>query len=184
MRAYGHTYGLPTTISNCSNNYGPYQFPEKLIPLMILNAVEEKPLPVYGKGENIRDWLFVTDHCRAIWTIMQNGKKGGVYNVGGQCERTNLEVVTKICDMVDEIKGVSPKGPRRRLITFVKDRPGHDLRYAIDFTKIRNELAFAPKESFETGLKKTIQWYLDHPGWVERIRSGAYMDWMKSQYDM
>jgi dTDP-glucose 4,6-dehydratase len=182
VRAYHETYSLPVTISNCSNNYGPYQFPEKLIPLMILNALEGKPLPVYGDGLNIRDWLYVRDHCVAIWKIMTQGKIGETYNIGGECEKKNLEVVTTICDLLDEMTPQKGQEPRRELITFVKDRLGHDRRYAIDFSKLKTELGWAPSETFETGFQKTIQWYLDNPGWVERIKSGEYLSWMKKKY--
>ena len=182
VRAYGRTYGLPVTISNCSNNYGPYQFPEKLIPLIILNAAEGKALPVYGDGMNIRDWLYVTDHCRAVRQIMQTGRRGETYNIGGRCEMTNIEVVNMICDLVDrKLPGVS-RGTRRELIKFVKDRPGHDRRYAIDCSKIRTELGWEPKESFQTGLEKTVEWYLENSAWVDGVRSGAYQDWVKKHY--
>jgi dTDP-glucose 4,6-dehydratase len=180
VRAYGRTYGLPVTISNCSNNYGPYQFPEKLIPLVILNALEGKSLPVYGKGENVRDWLYVKDHCIAIRTIMQKGTRGETYNVGGQCEKKNIEVVETICDVLDEI--VPAQASRRSLITFVKDRPGHDLRYAIDCNKLKTELGWKPLESFETGIRQTIRWYLEHSQWVENVRSGEYQSWIRRQY--
>ncbi len=184
VMAYSRTYGLPVTLSNCSNNYGPYHFPEKLIPLMILNALEGKPLPVYGNGQNIRDWLFVRDHCRAVWRIMQKGRRGDTYNVGGRCEMTNLSVVELICDIMDQIVPMSGKASRRDLITFVKDRPGHDLRYAIDCTKIERELGWLPQESFETGIRKTIHWYLDHRDWVDHIQTGAYLEWIESHYQM
>ncbi len=180
VRAYGRTYGLPVTISNCSNNYGPYQFPEKLIPLMILNALEGKSLPVYGKGLNVRDWLYVRDHCIAVWTIMQYGTRGETYNVGGRCEMKNIDVVTTICDILDEIRPVSES--RRKLITFVKDRPGHDLRYAIDCAKIEKELGWKPEESFDTGIRKTINWYIKHPQWLEHVRSGEYQSWISRHY--
>ncbi|MCD6586135.1 MAG: GDP-mannose 4,6-dehydratase, partial [Desulfobacteraceae bacterium] len=181
VRAYHTTYNLPVTLSNCSNNYGPYQFPEKLIPLMILNAVERKPLPVYGDGKNIRDWLYVDDHCSAIWEIIQHGKDGQTYNVGGDCELENIKLVEMICDAIDNrIK--SSDGKSRELITFVKDRPGHDQRYAIDATKIKTELDWTPKTSIETGLKQTVKWYLDHMEWVNHVRSGEYQSWIKKQY--
>lgn len=182
--AYHKTYGLPVTISNCSNNYGPYQFPEKLMPLMILNALEGKPLPVYGDGKNVRDWLYVTDHCRAVWTVMKKGRRGETYTIGGQYEMYNIDVVKLICDLLDEIRPASDKNPRQELITFVRDRPGHDLRYAIDFSKLQNELGWMPSESFETGMRKTIQWYLDNSEWVRRVKSGEYMKWMEQQYDI
>jgi dTDP-glucose 4,6-dehydratase len=183
VRAYFKTYALPVTISNCSNNYGPYQFPEKLIPLMILNALEGKSLPVYGQGRNIRDWLYVTDHCKAVWKIMQTGKHGETYNIGGRCERTNLETVEGICDLLDEMLPGNHGRPRRDLITFVKDRPGHDFRYAIDCAKLENDLGWLPEETFETGLRKTIQWYLDNKDWVARVMSGEYLSWVKQHYE-
>lgn len=181
VMAYSRTYGLPVTLSNCSNNYGPYHFPEKLIPLMILNALEGKPLPVYGNGLNIRDWLYVTDHCRAVWGIMEKGRRGETYNIGGRCEMTNISVVETICDILDETIPF-PGGSRRSLITYVKDRPGHDLRYAIDCGKIERELGWRPLESFETGIRKTIHWYLSHRKWVERIKTGEYLKWIESHY--
>lgn len=173
VAAWHHTYGLPTVISNCSNNYGPYHFPEKLIPLTILNALEGKPLPVYGTGENVRDWLYVEDHARALVLIAMNGKVGDKYNVGGNNEKTNIAVVRKICKLVDEFTP-DLAGPRERLISFVKDRPGHDLRYAIDARKIQRELGWRPQETFETGIRKTVEWYLANRIWWERIRSGVY----------
>ena len=182
VRAYHKTYGMPVTISNCSNNYGPFQFPEKLIPLVLLNAWEGKPLPVYGDGQNVRDWLYVTDHCQAIWRIMQHGRHGETYNVGGRTEMTNLAVVEMICDILDEIAPRADQGPRRELITFVKDRPGHDRRYAIDCSKLEKELQWRPIETFESGLRKTIRWYLDHQTWVDQVRSGAYQEWIEDQY--
>jgi dTDP-glucose 4,6-dehydratase len=182
VRAYFKTYGLPVTLSNCSNNYGPYQFPEKLIPLMILNALEGKPLPVYGDGKNVRDWLYVRDHCTSIWQIMKAGRHGRTYNVGGRNEMENITVVEMIADLLDEEAGPRGEGPRRELITYVKDRPGHDRRYAIDCSRIEQELDWRPEESFETGLRKTIRWYLDHRGWVERIQSGEYQQWVKKHY--
>lgn len=183
VRAYAKTYGLPVTVSNCSNNYGPYQFPEKMIPLMILNALEGKPLPVYGEGRNIRDWLYVSDHCKAVWRIMQAGTRGETYNIGGQCEMTNIDLVNRICDLLDKMVPKPHEPPRRELITFVKDRPGHDLRYAIDFSKLKNELGWMPDESFDSGIRKTIQWYLDNQSWVQQIKSGDYYQhWMKQHY--
>ncbi len=182
VRAYNKTYGLPVTISNCSNNYGPYQFPEKLIPLMILNALENKPLPVYGEGKNVRDWLYVEDHCRAVWEIMKRGTRGQTYNIGGRCELSNLDTVQRTCDLLDEMVPAATRNSRRNLITFVKDRPGHDLRYAIDCSKLEKELGWAPRESFETGLRKTVQWYLDNPQWVQRVKSGEYRSWIKLHY--
>ena len=181
VRAYFHTYNLPIKITNCSNNYGPYQFPEKLIPLVILNALEGKPLPVYGKGENIRDWLYVEDHCEAIWAVIQNGKVGETYNVGGNNEWKNIDIVNKICNILaEELK----KAPLefKKLITFVKDRPGHDLRYAIDSTKIKKELGWQPQETFETGLKKTIKWYLNNKTWINNIKTGNYKKWIEYNY--
>jgi len=182
VRAYHKTYGLPVTISNCSNNYGPYQFPEKLIPLMILNALERKSLPVYGDGRNVRDWLYVRDHCSAIWRIMKHGQRGETFAIGGDTEMENIQIVERICDIIDEL--VPPKkGPtRRELITFVKDRPGHDRRYAIDCTKLRKALNWTPEESLETGLRKTVQWYLENQEWVNRVRSGEYQSWIDAHY--
>jgi dTDP-glucose 4,6-dehydratase len=182
VRAYYKTFGLPTTISNCSNNYGPYQFPEKLIPLVILNALEGKPLPVYGDGKNVRDWLYVEDHCEAIWTIMTSGLIGETYNVGGNAEMENILIVQLICDILDEIKPATDGKPRRQLVTFVSDRPGHDRRYAIDFTKLNTELGWSPRESFKSGLRKTVNWYLNQKKWVENIKTGAYQSWMREQY--
>ena len=182
VRAYYKTFGLPTTISNCSNNYGPYQFPEKLIPLVILNAMEGGNLPVYGDGKNVRDWLYVEDHCEAIWTIMNSGKRGHTYNIGGDMEMENIVIIEMICDILDEIYGPYKGSPRRNLITFVKDRPGHDRRYAIDFSKLNKKLNWSPRESFESGLRKTIQWYLDNKEWVGRIKSGEYQSWIEEQY--
>ena len=182
VRAYNKTYSLPVTISNCSNNYGPYQFPEKLIPLIILNALEDKPLPVYGDGRNVRDWLYVKDHCRAIWEIMKRGIRGQTYNIGGRCELANIETVTMVCDLLDEMVPKADRTSRKDLITFVKDRPGHDLRYAIDCSKLEKELGWAPVETFETGLRKTIQWYLDNSHWVHRVKSGEYLNWMREHY--
>ncbi len=183
VRAYHHTYGLPVTISNCSNNYGPYQFPEKLIPLMIMNAREGKPLPVYGDGKNVRDWLYVRDHCTAIWRVMTRGDRGRTYNIGGRNEMENIRVVEVICDLVDELAGPLEDGrSRRELITYVKDRPGHDRRYAIDCTRMEKEQDWLPEESFETGIRKTIQWYLDNQAWVDDVRSGEYQDWIQAHY--
>jgi dTDP-glucose 4,6-dehydratase len=174
VRAWHHTYGLPVVLSNCSNNYGPYHFPEKLIPLTILNALEGKPLPVYGKGENVRDWLYVEDHARALLTIAQGGRVGESYNVGGNSEKTNLEVVRMICALVDEVAPNGGISPREQLVTFVEDRPGHDLRYAIDASKLREELGWVPSETFESGLRKTVQWFIENEPWWSRIRSGLY----------
>jgi dTDP-glucose 4,6-dehydratase len=174
VRAFHHTYGLPTLTTNCSNNYGPCQFPEKLIPLMILNALEGKPLPVYGDGRNVRDWLFVEDHARAILRVLEAGRPGETYNVGGDAERANIEVVEAICDAVDRLRPGLPHAPCRSLITYVRDRPGHDRRYAIDASKIRRELGWRPTRDFEAGLEETVRWYLENPRWVERISSGSY----------
>jgi dTDP-glucose 4,6-dehydratase len=173
-RAYFRTYGLPVLVTNCSNNYGPYQFPEKLIPLMILNAVEGKPLPVYGDGQNVRDWLFVEDHCRALWRVLTAGRPGETYNIGGNCEQKNLDVVQTICRIVDELRPDLPHAPCSSLIKFVKDRPGHDRRYAIDAGKIARELGWQPEHDFASGMKRTVQWYLDNPQWVARVASGEY----------
>jgi dTDP-glucose 4,6-dehydratase len=173
-RAYSHTYGLPVLVTNCSNNYGPYQFPEKLLPLMILNALEGKPLPVYGDGRQVRDWVYVEDHCRAVRTVLRGGTPGETYNVGGDCQRANLEVVEAVCRLVDELRPELPHVPCSSLITFVTDRPGHDRRYAIDAAKIRAQLSWRPQEDFDSGLRRTVQWYLDHPIWVERVTSGKY----------
>lgn len=182
VRAYHKTYGLPMTISNCSNNYGPYQFPEKLIPLVILNALEGKNLPVYGDGLHVRDWLFVRDHCTAIWTIMKKGAMGETYNVGGSTEMENIKLVEMICDILDETNRLNDHRSRRELIRFVKDRPGHDRRYAIDFTKLNQELNWRPEASLETGIRETIRWYMDNRRWVERVRSGEYLTWIKTHY--
>jgi dTDP-glucose 4,6-dehydratase len=182
VRAYHRTYGLPVTISNCSNNYGPYQFPEKLIPLMILNALEGKALPVYGDGKNIRDWLYVQDHCQAVWEIIQRGKAGETYNVGGNCEMENLTLVQMLCDMVDELAPSRLIKSRRDLITFVKDRPGHDRRYAIDAAKLKNELGWSPKTDLKSGLRKTITWYMEHTDWVNSVKTGEYRNWIKQHY--
>lgn len=183
VRAYHRTYGLPVTISNCSNNYGPYQFPEKLIPLMIINGLEGRPLPVYGDGRHVRDWLYVRDHCVAVWEIMQRGCPGETYNIGGRNEVENLEVVRKICALLDVMAPtLSGAGSREALITFVKDRPGHDRRYAIDCSKIERELGWKPEESFETGLRKTVRWYLEHQDWISQVTTGAYRDWIRLNY--
>lgn len=174
VRAYHHTFGLPVLTTNCSNNYGPFQFPEKLIPLMISNAFEGKALPVYGDGKNIRDWLFVEDHCSAIFRVLQAGKVGEVYNVGGNCERTNLQVVHAICDTVDRLKPGLPHAPCTSLIKFVTDRPGHDRRYAIDASKMERELGWSPSVDFEAGLERTVRWYMENQTWVERVTTGKY----------
>jgi dTDP-glucose 4,6-dehydratase len=181
-RAYHHTYGLPVLTTNCSNNYGPFQFPEKLIPLMILNALEGKRLPVYGDGRNVRDWLYVEDHCSAIRAVIERGRVGETYNVGGNSERKNLDVVTAICDLVDELRPDAALEPRRMLIAFVTDRPGHDRRYAIDASKIGRELGWRPAEGLNSGLRKTVAWYLEHGDWVENVRTGAYRDWIRRNY--
>jgi dTDP-glucose 4,6-dehydratase len=174
VRAYFHTYGLPTLITNCSNNYGPYQFPEKLIPLMILNAIEGKPLPIYGDGQNIRDWLFVEDHCRAIALVLNKGIPGETYNVGGGAERTNLWLVQQLCAILDELRPDSPHAPHHQLMNYVTDRPGHDRRYAIDFRKLERELGWSPLENIESGLRKTVQWYLDRADWCREVTSQTY----------
>lgn len=181
-RAYFHTYGLPTIITNCSNNYGPYHFPEKLIPLMITHALEGKPLPIYGDGLNVRDWLYVGDHCAALRLVLERGRPGETYNIGGRNERSNREVVEAICEILDELRPDSPHCPHKQLIRFVKDRPGHDRRYAIDATKLERELGWRPRETFSTGLRKTVQWYLDHPEWIQDVVSGAYRQWMEQNY--
>jgi dTDP-glucose 4,6-dehydratase len=172
VRAYAHTYGLPALITNCSNNYGPFQFPEKLIPLMILNAIDGRPLPIYGDGGNVRDWLHVEDHCAGLLLVLAKGRVGEKYNVGGGNERTNVEIVDRICDAVDELRPASAS--RRALKTFVPDRPGHDRRYAIDAVKIRQELGWSPRHTFESGLSETVRWYLDHRDWCEQVQQGAY----------
>lgn len=181
VRAYHHTYGLPTLTTNCSNNYGRFQFPEKLIPLVILNALNGKPLPVYGDGQNVRDWLYAEDHCEAIATVLKRGQVGQTYNVGGWNEKRNLEIVETICDLVDEMAG-SRGSPRRSLITFVKDRPGHDRRYAMDARKIERELGWRPRETFESGIRKTVHWYLENEEWVRGVTTGSYRKWIETQY--
>jgi dTDP-glucose 4,6-dehydratase len=182
VRAYHHTYGLPVLTTNCSNNYGPYHFPEKLIPLVIHNALAGKPLPIYGDGQQIRDWLYVTDHCSAIRRVLEAGRLGETYNVGGWNEKPNLEVVHTVCTILDELSPRTDGKPYRDQITFVKDRPGHDRRYAIDATKLERELGWKPAETFETGIRKTVRWYLDHQDWVANVTSGAYRDWVGKQY--
>ncbi len=183
-RAYHVTYGLPVTISNCSNNYGPYQFPEKLVPLMILNAAEGNELPLYGDGLHVRDWLHVADHCAALLQLLRQGAPGRVYNVGGDAEQTNLDLVTRLCDLLDRQLPALPGGrPRRELIRHVTDRPGHDRRYAIDASRIRRELGWTPAETLDSGLDRTVRWYLDNPGWVEQVRSGEYRRWIQQHYD-
>jgi len=175
VRAWHHTYGLPVITTNCSNNYGPCQFPEKLIPLMIQNAIAGKPLPIYGDGGNIRDWLYVHDHCRAIWRVLEAGQLGEVYNIGGNSEKTNLEVVDTLCAILDELMPQSPHMPHAQFKHFVTDRPGHDRRYAIDASKIKRELGWEPQETFESGLRATVQWYLDNVSWCMRVMDGSYM---------
>jgi dTDP-glucose 4,6-dehydratase len=181
VRAYHHTYGLPTLTTNCSNNYGRFQFPEKLIPLMILNALNGKPLPVYGDGLNVRDWLYVEDHCEAIATVLHRGIVGETYNIGGWNEKRNIDIVHLICELVDEMAG-SRGSARRQLVTYVKDRPGHDRRYAMDARKIERELGWRPKETFETGIRKTVGWYLDNKEWIEGVTTGNYRKWIETQY--
>jgi dTDP-glucose 4,6-dehydratase len=183
VRAYGHTYGLPYTLTNCTNNYGPYQFPEKLIPLMILNAMQGKPLPVYGDGQQIRDWLHVEDHCEAIYLVLKRGLTGNSYNVGGGNQPANLSIVEMICDILDELKSDSPFKPHRQLIQFVKDRPGHDRRYALSIQKIKEELGWLSRRSMQQGLLDTIAWYLTHPDWVSAIhKQKEYQDWLEENY--
>jgi len=182
VKAFFHTYSIPVTLSNCSNNYGPYQFPEKLIPLMITNMLEEKKLPVYGDGQNVRDWLFVKDHCRAIWEVIKRGTRGETYNIGGESEWKNIDLVNLLCEKM--AKALSkPEDHYKKLITFVKDRPGHDRRYALNCHKIKKELNWKKKVSFEEGLKKTVQWYLDHPDWIRHIQTGAHKKWLKKNYE-
>ncbi|TDQ43286.1 dTDP-glucose 4,6-dehydratase [Tepidicella xavieri] len=182
VRAWHHTYGLPVLTTNCSNNYGPYHFPEKLIPLMIVNALAGKPLPVYGDGQQVRDWLYVRDHCSAIRRVLEAGQPGQTYNIGGWNEKPNLEIVRTICTLLDELRPRADGRSYREQITHVADRPGHDRRYAIDARKIERELGWKPAETFETGIRKTVQWYLDHPDWVQRVQSGAYREWVQKQY--
>ena len=181
VRAWHHTYGLPVVTTNCSNNYGPYHFPEKLIPLTIVNALAGRPLPIYGDGQQIRDWLYVKDHATAIRAVLAKGRLGETYNIGGWNEKPNIDVVATICSHLDEIRP-DPAGSYRRLITYVTDRPGHDRRYAIDASKVERELGWKPAETFESGIRKTIQWYLDNPGWVTRVQSGAYREWVQANY--
>lgn len=182
VRAYHHTYGLPTLTTNCSNNYGPFQFPEKLIPLIIHNALHGRPLPIYGDGQNVRDWLYVRDHCRAIMRVLDAGRPGGTYNIGGNSERANLGVVHSVCAILDELQPRPDAANYASLVTFVKDRPGHDRRYAIDPTKIRTELAWEPSETFDSGMRLTVQWYLEHQAWVDHVTSGAYREWVAAHY--
>ena len=182
VRAYHHTYGMATVITNCSNNYGPYQFPEKLIPVVIQSVLERKPIPVYGDGLNVRDWLYVGDHAEALWRVLTNGRIGETYNIGGHNEWANLRIVELICDIIDELSP-SLGGHSRKLITFVKDRPGHDRRYAMDMRKIAADLGWQPKESLKSGLLKTVQWYLNHPEWVESVRTRVeYSGWIEENY--
>ena len=182
VRAYHHTYGLPVLTTNCSNNYGPYHFPEKLIPLMIVNALAGKPLPVYGDGMQVRDWLFVKDHCSAIRRVLEAGATGETYNVGGWNEKPNIEIVKTVCALLDDLRPRADGQSYATQITYVKDRPGHDRRYAIDATKIHRELGWKPAETFDTGIRKTVQWYLDHPDWVAHVQSGDYRNWIGQQY--
>jgi dTDP-glucose 4,6-dehydratase len=184
VRAYHHTYGLPVLTTNCSNNYGPYQFPEKLIPLTILNAMNGKPIPVYGDGKNVRDWLYVADHCDAIRTVLARGKVGETYNVGGRNEKPNLEIVHAICTILDELRPSDPAVPHSNLITYVQDRPGHDRRYAMDTRKIERELSWQPQETFETGIRKTVEWYLANEAWIQEVTSGHYRQWIEKQYSV
>lgn len=184
VRAYHHTYGLPTLTTNCSNNYGPFQFPEKLIPLVIFNAINGKPLPVYGDGKNVRDWLFVEDHCEAIRCVLACGRIGETYNIGGRNEKQNIEIVRTICCILDQLRPEDPIVPHEQLITFVTDRPGHDRRYAIDAGKIERELGWRPRETFETGIRKTIGWYLANDAWVQDVTSGHYRQWMAAHYSL
>lgn len=182
VRSYGHTYALPFTITNCSNNYGPYQFPEKLIPLMVLNALEKKPLPIYGDGRQVRDWLYVEDHCQAIYSVLKEGTIGNSYNIGGGNQPTNLSIVETICDLVDELRPEPVS--RRNLIKYISDRPGHDRRYAMNSSKLQNELGWKPKHSFETGLRVTVEWYLSHPEWVIKIREQVeFQEWLDKNYE-
>lgn len=182
VRAWHHTYGLPVLTTNCSNNYGPYHFPEKLIPLMIVNALAGKPLPVYGDGRQVRDWLYVKDHCAAIRAVLQHGRVGETYNIGGWNEQFNIDIVRQICTLLDELRP-DTQGPHERLIMYVSDRPGHDRRYAIDARKIERELGWRPAETFQSGLRKTVQWYLDNPQWVAHVQSGTYREWVATNYD-
>jgi dTDP-glucose 4,6-dehydratase len=182
VRAYFRTYNLPTLVTNCSNNYGPYQFPEKLIPLMMLNIMENKELPVYGDGKNVRDWLYVIDHCSALLKVFQQGKPGETYNIGGNCERQNIEIVNLLCDITDRLLKRAKNKSAKRLIKFVTDRPGHDRRYAIDSNKIKNELGWAPEHSLEEALESTVKWYMDHLTWVNSVKSGQYRKWIEKNY--
>ena len=183
MRAWHHTYGLPVLTTNCSNNYGPYHFPEKLIPLMIVNALAGKALPVYGDGLQIRDWLYVKDHCSAIRRVLEAGRLGETYNIGGWNEMANIEIVHTVCSLLDEMCPRADGKPYKNQISYVTDRPGHDRRYAIDARKLERELGWRPAETFDTGIRKTVQWYLDNPQWVQNVQSGAYRDWVSQQYE-
>lgn len=182
VRAWSRTYGLPTVVTNCSNNYGPYHFPEKLIPLVILNALEGKPLPIYGKGDQVRDWLYVEDHARALYRVVTEGVDGETYNIGGHNEKKNLDVVLKLCELLDELRPASEFVPHAQLITYVQDRPGHDQRYAIDASKIQRELGWVPAETFDSGIRKTVEWYLNNHAWVEHVKSGTYQNWIDQNY--
>ncbi|MHA6129384.1 dTDP-glucose 4,6-dehydratase [Pseudomonas fluorescens group sp. PF-1] len=182
VRAWARTYGLPTLVTNCSNNYGPCHFPEKLIPLIILNALEGKPLPVYGKGNQVRDWLYVEDHARALYKVVTEGVVGETYNIGGHNEKQNIEVVQTLCALLDELRPGSAYRPHASLITYVQDRPGHDLRYAIDASKIQRELGWAPEETFESGIRKTVEWYLENTEWVAHVKNGSYQQWIDQNY--
>ena len=182
VRAYFHTYGLPTLTTHCSNNYGPYQFPEKLIPLMICNAVAGQPLPIYGDGMNVRDWLYVTDHCAAIRSVLAAGRVGETYTIGGWSELANIDVVHTLCALLDQLHPTSPTLPHARLVTYVHDRPGHDRRYAIDARKIKDELNWVPQETFASGMRRTVQWYLDNPAWIANVTSGEYRNWIDTNY--
>jgi dTDP-glucose 4,6-dehydratase len=184
VRAYFHTYGLPVLTTNCSNNYGPFQFPEKLIPLAILHAVCGKPIPVYGDGQNVRDWVFVADHCEAIRLVLARGTVGETYNIGGRSELKNLDVVNTICSALDELRSNDPVVPHKKLITFVTDRPGHDRRYAMNITKIESELGWRPRETFESGIRKTVEWYLENEAWIQNVTSGRYRQWIATQYSL
>jgi dTDP-glucose 4,6-dehydratase len=184
VRAYHHTYGLPVLTTNCSNNYGPYQFPEKLIPLTILNAMNGKAIPVYGDGQNVRDWLYVADHCNAIRTVLAGGRVGETYNVGGRNEKPNLEIVHAICSILDELRPADAVVPHSKLITYVQDRPGHDRRYAMDTRKIERELKWQPRETFESGIRKTVEWYLANEDWIREVTSGHYREWIATQYSV
>jgi dTDP-glucose 4,6-dehydratase len=184
VRAFQHTYGLPTLTTNCSNNYGPFQFPEKLIPLVILNACSGKPIPVYGDGKNVRDWLYVADHCEAIRAVLSRGRQGETYNIGGNNEKINLEIVEAICALLDELRPNDLIVPHQKLITYVKDRPGHDRRYAVDARKIERELGWRPRETFETGIRKTVEWYMANQAWTRDVTTGAYRQWIATQYSL